>query len=176
MPPANLTVRPLSAEAARAKVSGLARILIDAVDGGASVGFLAPLAVSKAEAFFHAVADRVAAGQCRLFVAEDGAGALLGTVQLAFAQQENQPHRAEISKMLVLRAARRQGLGAALMRAAETAARQAGRTVLVLDTATDEAERLYTRLGWILVGSVPGYALLPDGQLCDTKFFYKTLS
>ena len=107
-------------------------------------------------------------------MAEDGDG-ILGTVQLVTAQPENQPHRADVSKMLVHRRARRRGVGEALMRAVEDAAIRAGKTLLVLDTASDAAERLYERCGWIRVGTIPGYALLPDGQPCDTVYFYKRL-
>ena len=96
-------------------------------------------------------------------------------MQLIFAQAENQPHRADIAKMLVHRRARRQGVGAALMAAAERDARSAGKTLLVLDTASGDAERLYAKLGWLRCGVIPGYALLPGGGLCDTTFFYRTL-
>jgi ribosomal protein S18 acetylase RimI-like enzyme len=98
-----------------------------------------------------------------------------GTVQLVLDQPENQPHRAELAKLLVHRRARRHGLGEALMRAAETAARECGKSLLVLDTASEEAERLYERLGWVRVGAVPGYALLPQGGLCGTTFYYRDL-
>ena len=107
-------------------------------------------------------------------VAEDARG-LCGTVQLLLDQPENQPHRAELSKMLVHRRARRQGLGAALMRAAEATARECGKTLLVLDTASGDAERLYLKGGWKRCGTIPNFALLPGGGLCDTTFFYRTL-
>ena len=116
----------------------------------------------------------VAAGERALLVAEDAHG-LCGTVQLVLDQPENQPHRAELSKMLVHRRARRQGLGAALMRAAEATARECGKTLLVLDTASAEAERVYERLGWVRVGVIPGYALLPRGGLCGTTVYYRNL-
>ena len=99
----------------------------------------------------------------------------MGTVQLVFAQFENQPHRADIAKMLVHRRARRLGIGAALLTAAERAALSAGKTLLVLDTASSGAERLYASLGWQRCGVIPGYALLPHGGLCDTTYFYRTL-
>ena len=107
-------------------------------------------------------------------IAED-AGGIVGTVQVVLAQPENQPHRADVSKMLVHRRARRAGIGAALMRAAEDAARQSGKSLLVLDTASSDAERLYVRLGWTLAGIVPNYALLPQGGLCATSFYYRSL-
>jgi GNAT superfamily N-acetyltransferase len=116
----------------------------------------------------------VAAGERALIVAEDAQG-VCGTVQLVLAQPENQPHRADLAKMLVHRRARRHGLGAALLQAAETAARECGKTVLVLDTASAEAARLYERAGWHKVGVVPDYALLPLGGLCETIFYYRSL-
>ena len=171
-----LTVRILSADEAAARVVDLAAVLVDCVAGGASVGFMAPLAPERAEAFWRRVADGVAAGDRILLVAEDG-GEILGTVQVVTGLPENQPHRADVAKMLVRRAARRRGLGAALMRAAADAARSAGRTLLVLDTVTGgDAERLYERLGWSRVGVVPGFALMPAGRPCDTTFFYPTLA
>jgi ribosomal protein S18 acetylase RimI-like enzyme len=158
-----------------AQIEELATVLIDCVDGGASVSFMHPLSRERAVAFWRRVAHGVAAGERALIVAED-AGGICGTVQLVLGQPENQPHRAELSKMLVHRRARRQGLGAALMRAAEAAARDCGKTLLVLDTANDEAERLYERLGWTRVGVIPDYALLPHGGLCGTTVYYRSLA
>jgi GNAT superfamily N-acetyltransferase len=152
----------------------LADVLIDCVDGGASVSFMHPLGRDRALAFWRRVAQGVAAGERALLVAEDAKG-LCGTVQLVLDQPENQPHRAELSKMLVHRRARRQGLGAALMRAAEATARACGKTLLVLDTASGDAGRLYERLGWERVGVIPDYALLPHGGLCGTTIFYRKL-
>jgi GNAT superfamily N-acetyltransferase len=157
-----------------AQIDALADVLIDCVEGGASVSFMHPLPRDRAVAFWRRVAEGVDAGERALLVAEDARG-LCGTVQLVLDQPENQPHRAELSKMLVHRRARRQGLGAALMRAAEATARDCGKTLLVLDTASDDAERLYEREGWVRVGAVPGYALLPQGGLCATTFFYRNL-
>jgi len=157
-----------------AQVDQLAGVLIDCVEGGASVSFMHPLSRERAVAFWRRVAQGVAAGERALLVAEDARG-LCGTVQLVLDQTENQPHRAELSKMLVHRRARRQGLGAALMRAAEATARECGKTLLVLDTANDEAERLYERLGWARVGVIPDYALLPQGGLCGTTVYYRNL-
>lgn len=170
-------VRSLSVREARKSVPALSGILIDCVEGGDSVGFMAPLARERADAFWLNVAEGVEAGERILLVAEDRAsGAIVGTVQIVFGQPENQPHRADVAKTLVHRRARRRGLGAALMRAAEDAARAAGKTLLVLDTASGDAERLYERLGWTRVGPVPGYALLPDGRPCDTTIFYKPIA
>jgi GNAT superfamily N-acetyltransferase len=145
-----------------AQIGELADVLIDCVEGGASVSFMHPLPRDRAVAFWRRVAQGVAAGERALLVAGDARG-LCGTVQLVLDQPENQPHRADLSKVLVHRRARRQGLGAALMRAAEATARECGKTLLVLDTASGEAERLYERLGWVRVGVIPGYALLPQG-------------
>ena len=153
----------------------LCDVLIDCVDGGASVSFMHPLAPLKAEAFWRAVADGLARLDRVLLVAQDGDQRIVGTVQLVWAQAENQPHRGEVSKMLVHRSARRRGIGAALMTAAEQAARDAGRSLLVLDTADGAAARLYERLGWQRCGTIPGYALWPGGGLCATTVYFKAL-
>ena len=159
-----------------AQIDGLADVLIDCVEGGASVSFMHPLTRDRAVAFWRRVAQGVAAGERALLVAE-GARGLGGTVQLVLDQPENQPHRADLSKMLVHRRARRQGLGAALMRAAEATARECGKTLLVLDAVTGgDAARLYERLGWQRVGVIPGYALLPQGGLCSTTVYYRNLA
>jgi GNAT superfamily N-acetyltransferase len=158
-----------------AQIDGLADVLIDCVEGGASVSFMYPLTRDRAAAFWRRVAQGVAAGERALLVAEDAHG-LCGTVQLVFDLPENQPHRGDLSKMLVHRRARRQGLGAALMRAAEATARDCGKTLLVLDAVTGgDAERLYQRLGWVRVGVIPRYALFPRGGFCSTTVFYRDL-
>jgi GNAT superfamily N-acetyltransferase len=158
-----------------AEIEGLADVLIDCVEGGASVSFMLPLSRERAVAFWRKVADGVAAGNRVLIVAEDDQG-LCGTVQLIFDLPENQPHRGDVAKMLVSRRARRQGLGAALMRAAEAAAVECGKTLLVLDTVTGgDASRLYERLGWVRVGDIPEYALFPRGGLCGTTVYYRRL-
>lgn len=155
-------------------LQALADVLVDCVEGGASVSFMRPLTRERALDFWRDVARQAAAGDRVLFVARDDQG-ICGTVQLVLAQPENQPHRADVAKMLVHRRARRQGLGARLLQAAEDAARHAQKTLLVLDTASDDAARLYERMGWRKVGVVPGYALLPAGGLCDTTFYYRVL-
>jgi len=172
-----VTVRALSPQEAREQIGALSAVLIDCVEGGASVSFMAPLSYERASAFWQGVAEGVAAGERILLVAEDRSGGIVGTVQVVLRQPENQPHRADISKMLVHRGARRQGIGAALMRGAEDAAHRAGKTVLVLDTVTgSDGERLYARLGWERVGVIPNYALWPSGGLCDTTYFHKQIS
>jgi ribosomal protein S18 acetylase RimI-like enzyme len=159
-----------------ADLTALSDVLIDCADGGASVGFMNPLPRAKADAFWREVVAHAALGERVLLVARGGHGRIVGTVQLVFMQKDNQPHRAEISKLLVHRAARHDGLGARLMQAAEQCARDAKRSLLVLDTATGGgAEGLYERLGWQVVGRVPDYALWPDGGLCSTTIFYKSL-
>ncbi len=154
----------------------LAEVLVDCVEGGASVSFMQPLSPERALGFWRGVARSAAEGERILLVAEDPQGRVVGTVQVVTALPDNQPHRGDIAKMLVHRRARRHGLGAALMRAAEAAAREAGKTLLVLDTVTGgDAERLYQRLGWVRSGEIPGYALWPQGGLCGTTIFYRPL-
>jgi GNAT superfamily N-acetyltransferase len=168
----------LDPDEARRQVGALSAVLMDCVEGGASVSFMSPLSRERADAFWHGVAEGVATGERILLVARDPShGQIVGTVQVVLKQPENQPHRADVAKMLVHRQARKRGVGAALMRAAEDAARAAGKAVLVLDTVTGgDAERLYTRLGWMKVGVIPNYALWPQGGLCDTTVFYKQIS
>jgi GNAT superfamily N-acetyltransferase len=175
-----IVVRRITADEAReradALVDGLSDVLVDCVEGGASVSFMAPLAPGRAAAFWRRVVGDVATGARALLVAEDAEGRVVGTVQLVMDLPENQPHRADVAKMLVHRRARRRGLAQRLMAALDGVARNEGRTVLVLDTVTGgDAERLYARTGWQRVGEVPGYALMPDGVPCGTTFFYKHL-
>jgi ribosomal protein S18 acetylase RimI-like enzyme len=158
-------------------VASLAAVLVDCVEGGASVGFMLPFDHDRAEAFWAGALDSAASGGRVVLVAEEpDTGVVVGTVQVVLTAAENQPHRGEISKMLVHRAARRRGIAEALMRSAEDAARDAGKTLLVLDTASDSAERLYERLGWQRVGVIPDYALWPEGGFVDTIVFFKDLS
>ncbi len=156
-------------------IAQLSSVLLDCVEGGASVGFMQPLTLDQAFAFWQRVAAGVASGERALLVACDEAG-IVGTVQLVLDQPDNQDHRADLCKMLVHRRGRRLGLGAALMHAAEDLARACNKQLLVLDTATgSEAERLYARLGWSRVGVIPDYAHWPEGSLCGTTIFYKAL-
>jgi GNAT superfamily N-acetyltransferase len=157
------------------QVDELADVMIDAVDAGASVSFMYPLTRDRAVRFWRNIAEQLTGGNRALLIAEDAHG-ICGSVQVLLEQPENQPHRADVAKLLVHRRARRQGLGAALMQAAERTARECGKTLLVLDTATGgDADRLYQRLGWVRVGDIPGYALLPRGGFCGTTVFYRTL-
>jgi GNAT superfamily N-acetyltransferase len=157
------------------EIRELSDVLIDCVEGGASVSFMLPISRATAEAFWRGVGASAALAQRILLAAYDSSGIIVGTVQILIAQPENQPHRADVAKMLVLRRARRQGVGEALLAAAENAARDAGKTLLVLDTASGDAERLYSRRGWQRCGLIPGYALLPHGGPCDTTIFYRVL-
>jgi ribosomal protein S18 acetylase RimI-like enzyme len=156
------------------EIGGLSEVLIDCVEGGASVSFLHPMSIAKAQAYWRNIAGCAGRGERMLLVAEE-ASAIVGTVQIVLDQPENQPHRGEIAKMLVHRRVRRRGIGAALLLAAERHARAAGRTLLVLDTASGEAERLYERQGWQRCGRIPNYALWPDGSPCATTIFFKSL-
>lgn len=169
-------IKILDAAEAQASVEALADVLIDCVAGGASVSFMWPLARERALQFWQGVADGVARKERILLVARDDSSDIVGTVQLITAMPDNQPHRADIAKMLVHRKARRRGIAQALMAAVEQAAIAEGKTVLVLDTVTGgAAEGLYERAGWQKVGVVPNYALMPDGEFCGTTFFHKQL-
>ena len=174
VPASTLEVRRLRS-VDEAQLEALADVLIDCVAGGASVSFMLPMTRAKALAFWRKVADGAVRGERALLVAEDAQG-IVGTVQVILAQPENQPHRADVAKMLVHRRARRQGAGAALMHAAEREALAEGKTLLVLDTADDTAARLYARLGWQAAGTIPRYALLPAGGECATTYFYRSLT
>jgi GNAT superfamily N-acetyltransferase len=159
------------------EIQGLCDVLIDCVEGGASVSFMLPLSRPKAEAFWRGVSAGVERGEQIVIVAEDGEGTIVGTVQVIHKQPENQPHRGDVAKMLVHRRARRLGIGAALLAAAEHAALGAGKTLLVLDTVTgSDGERLYARQGWQRCGVIPNYALWPDGRPCATTVFFKELN
>ena len=170
----SLPVRRLHA-VTEAELRQLADVLCDCVTGNASVSFMQPFSMDRAIAFWRGVSEGVARGERVLLVADDEMG-IVGTVQLVLAQPENQPHRADLVKLLVHRRARRRGVAALLMQAAEQAAKDCGKTLLVLDTASAEAERVYERQGWQRVGVIPNYALLPDGALCGTTYFYRELS
>ncbi len=158
-----------------ARSDGLAAVLEDAVAGGASIGFMDPFSREDARAVFETVAAEVEQGR-RVLLAAFADGELVGTVQVILALPPNQPHRGEITKMLVHRSARRRGIAERLMERAEAEARAEGKTLLVLDAVTDgDAARLYARMGWVRVGEVPNFALYPDGRYCDTTYFWKAL-
>lgn len=172
----HISIRALHPDEISSYIDALADVLIDCVEGGASVSFMLPISRATAVRFWTEVAHGVTRHERIVLIAEDADGRVIGTVQLIVAQPENQPHRADVAKMLVRRDARRQGIAARLMEALDDSARQAGKSVLVLDTVTGgDAERLYRRTGWQCVGGVPNYALMPDGGLCGTTFFHKQL-
>ena len=169
-----IIVRQVGSEANVA--SGLADVLVDCVEGGASVSFMLPMSRERAEDYWTSALESASRGERIVIVAEEeSTGAVVGTVQVLLTAPENQPHRGEIAKMLVHRRVRRRGVAEALMGAVEAAALEAGKTLLVLDTSSADAERLYDRLGWQRVGVIPGYALWPTGGLVDTTVFYKKL-
>lgn len=170
----DLTLRALSAHEAVACSQQLAQVLLDCVEGGASVSFMLPLTQEKALRFWRGVAERVGRGERTLIVAEDAQG-IAGTVQLITDMPDNQLHRADVAKLLVRRRARGAGIGRRLMESVEQEACAQHRTLLVLDTANATAERLYERLGWQRAGTIPDFACLPEGPLCATTFFYKRL-
>ena len=168
-------IRRLAAAEAGEQLDGLAAVLADCVEGGASVSYMAPFSHADARVAFEPVLAAVEKERCVLLAAFDGED-LVGTVQVNLETPPNQPHRGDIAKLLVRRSARRRGIAARLMEAAEREALAEGKTLLVLDTVTgDAAERLYERLGWTRVGVIPNYALYPDGRLCATTVFYKQL-
>ncbi len=172
--PATISVRRLDVFD-DSEIRALGDVLLDCVEGGASVSFMYPMTRAKADAFWRDVADSAGRGERAVFAAYDDGGRIVGTVQILWAQPENQPHRGDVAKMLVHRQARKAGVGAALLAAAERHALENGRTLLVLDTASADAERLYARQGWQRCGVIPDYALMPDGALCDTIVFFKSL-
>ena len=171
----HIQIRRLDAPEVRAQLDGLAAVLVDCVEGGASVSYMAPFSHEEARNAFEAVAVEVERNR-RLLLAAFAEDELVGTVQVSLATPPNQPHRAEIAKLLVRRSARKRGIAQRLMAHAEREALAEGKTLLVLDTVTgDAAERLYERIGFTKVGVIPGYALYPDGRPCDTTVFFKTL-
>lgn len=172
-PPPEGPIRALSADEARASADALADLLLDAVAGGASVSFMADFTRAQAVAYWQGIAAEVGAGRRALLLAGEAAG----TAQLVLDTPPNQPHRAELAKMLVHRRARRRGLARALFAAAEAEARRRGRTLLTFDTmAGSGAERLYLSCGAVKVGEIPGYALFPGGGApAATSVFYKVL-
>ena len=174
-PPAAVSIRALDAAEAGARLGELADILVDAVAHGASVNFLAGFARDEGLDFWRGQLPGMAGGAARLLVGEDG-GRLVGTVLLFFARQPNAPHRAEVGKMLVLSSHRRRGLGRGLLAAAEAAALDAGRTLLLLDTETGSAgDMLYRRCGWTALGGIPDHSYTTDGRLAGATVFFKAL-
>jgi GNAT superfamily N-acetyltransferase len=170
-----LDVRRLSAAEAREQLDALARVLADCVAGGASVGYLAPFSQAEARAVYEDYVRDAERGR-RIILGAFLDGELVGTAQLVLSVPPNQPHRADVARVLVHRAARRRGIAQRLMEHLEREARAEGKSLLVLDAVTGgDAARLYERTGWNTVGVIPGYALYPDGRLCDTTVFWKAV-
>jgi len=168
-------IRVLNYEDAGSSLLPLAEILTDCVNDGASVGFMAPCEWQGFIPYWNRVFNEVERGDTALLVAEHN-GEIVGTAQLGLAQMPNQPHRADLKKLLIHRKARGLGLARKLMEAVEEEARNRRKTLLCLDTATgSSAEAIYTHLGWERVGVIPNYALYPDGSPCATTLFYKGL-
>lgn len=157
------------------QISELSHLLITCVEAGASVSFMLPLTETKAQTYWQDINTSLQQGERLVLIAVTEAGELVGSVQIVLNQPENQPHRADLSKMLVHPKARRQGIAATLLTTAEKVAQTRGKNLLVLDTANPEAERVYERGGWQRCGVIPDYALWPTGGFCDTTFFYKKL-
>jgi ribosomal protein S18 acetylase RimI-like enzyme len=174
--PERPAVEQLSAERVRAHQPSLVALLQDVVEGGASVGFLPPLGAEDAGAYWESVAAAITGGGRRLWIARDSRGGIIGTVQLDLERRANGDHRAEVTRLMVLTAARRRGAGRMLMEAAESEARKLGRTTLVLDTRQgDPSEALYRGMGWQPAGVIPRYARSADGTLHATALYYKLL-
>jgi ribosomal protein S18 acetylase RimI-like enzyme len=169
-------ISQIRTEISKSDLAQLAETLIEAVASGGSISFMHPVSSEKALAFWQKISQGVIDGERILLVARDEIGVIVGTVQSVLSQPENQPHRADIAKMMVHPRARRQGIAEALMREIEQLTFAAGKTVLVLDTETDQAASfLYAKLGWQIAGHIPDYALKPHGGLCSTTYFYKRL-
>src|SRR5689334_22627087 len=168
-------VRRLDATEVRDAVGDLADVLVDAVEGGDSVSFMDGFGTDDARAFYESLIPELESGT-RVLLAAYVDGDLVGTVQLVHAWPPNSQHRADVAKLLVHRRARGRGVGRALMERLEQEARADGKTLLILDTVAERAAgRLYDRLGWTRLGTVPDYARDPDGRFCDATFFYKHL-
>jgi GNAT superfamily N-acetyltransferase len=170
-----IEIRRLIGDDLETRLDELATVLADCVAGGASVSYMAPFSWSDARAAFAGMATEAARGN-RLILAAFADGVLVGTVQVILSVPPNQPHRAEIAKLLVSPTARKRGIARRLMETAEAEARIEGKSLLVLDAVSDgDAARLYARMGWTTVGVIPNYALYPDGRPCDTTVFWKAL-
>lgn len=172
----SLSIDPLTAAGLEAERDALVALLRDAVESGASIGFLPPLADAEARAYWAAAAAGLREGSRVVLVARDGELGLVGSAQLELATRANAAHRAEVTKVMVHRRARRRGIGRALMLALEAHARRLGRTTLILDTRQgDPSEGLYRTVGWTLAGVIPRYARSTTGTLDATAFYYKLL-
>jgi acetyltransferase len=173
----DVLVERLTVEEAATHEAELVAVLVDSVDGGASVGFLPPLDPAEAAAYWQSVRSAIRDDTRVLLIARNDAGAIVGTGQLGLEPRANGRHRAEVQKLMVLRTARRRGIGRTLMLALEQESRQRGRTTLVLDTRQgDPSERLYRALGWTMAGAIPEYARSASGTLHASAFYFKLLA
>lgn len=171
-----MTIRRFDPAHDAALLPGLAAIMVEAVAEGASIGFMAGFDQAQSLAWWQARSRAAAAGEVLILVASDADG-VTGTVSLVPAMMPNQLHRADVAKMMVAARAQRQGVGAALLSAVEALALTMGRTTLVLDTISGSAAaRLYERCGWMRVGEIPAYALMPDGAMAPTTYYCKSLA
>ena len=170
-----IEIRALSADETHSQIEELSAVMVDCVEGGASVGYMSPFSLQDGRDFWTGVvADLSNNSVLHLAALEEGK--IVGTVQVVLKQPPNQPHRGDLKKLMVRTSARGKGVARKLMQAAETAAQDHGKTLLVLDTATgSDAEFMYPKLGWQRVGVIPNYAKFPDGRFCDTTVFYKEL-
>jgi GNAT superfamily N-acetyltransferase len=172
----NFTIERLVGVLCDSDIDQLALVLIDCVEHGASVSFMSSLSPTQARQFWQHIATDLIVGKRVLMVARNNQQRIVGTAQAIFDLPDNQPHRADVAKMLVHSQYRRQGIAQALLIALEHHCLQAGKTLLVLDTDTNgKAYPMYKKLGWILVGDIPNFALMPDGSPCSTSFFYRDL-
>jgi GNAT superfamily N-acetyltransferase len=172
---ATFVVRELDIDGYRQAIPELAGLVVDAVAHGASINFTSAVTPELAATWWEARVDEVASGRITPFVAVEDEG-IIGSTLLIRSLNQNSPHRAEIGKVIVRSTARRRGIARTLMQAAEDRARADGRWLLVLDTVTGSpADALYRSLGWQETGTVPNYALLPDGQPWAATFFWKDL-
>jgi GNAT superfamily N-acetyltransferase len=172
-----INIHTLTPDMLDAHAAALASIMTQTVNGGAAIGYVQPFSLDDGHAFFAAsVFPEVRAGNRRLLVATLD-GETVGTVQLSVTLPPNQPHRCEVAKMMVAPAARRRGIGRALLKALDAQARAAGKSLITLDTRTgDKAEPLYLSAGFKVAGMIPGFALDPDrAALHATTYMYKTL-
>ena len=170
-----MLIKPLSRQDILTHIDALNDILVNCVNGGASVSFMLPFSAAKAQTFWLGVADSVGRDERTVLGCFDAEQGLVGTVQLITDQPENQPHRADVAKLLVHEKARRKGAAMALMESLEAVAREKALTVLVLTSTGSGAETFYQRAGWQKAGEIPRYALMPNGDMTATSMFYKFL-
>jgi GNAT superfamily N-acetyltransferase len=177
-PSAVVTIERVSAQPTAADLAELVSLFIECVDGGASMGYLAPLSVDESTDYWRATLSDLSGGHRILIVAREAPGGrIVGSAQLNVASKPNGRYRAEVQKVMVRPSHRRRGLGTQLMEQLESLARERGVTLLHLDTSEGRsgARELYERLGYRYAGGIPGWALDPDGTPAQNAIFYKEL-